>query len=64
MHISPNATLCGTVTVGELTHIGAGATVRNNLNICAGVVLGMHAGAVRDIEVAGVYIGTPTQRIN
>ena len=33
VHISPKATLCGTVRVGERTHVGAGVTVKNNINI-------------------------------
>jgi acetyltransferase EpsM len=31
-HVSPHATLCGRVHVGEGTHIGAGAVVLPNLN--------------------------------
>lgn len=61
VHVSPNAVLCGTVTVGEKTHIGAGAAVRNNLSICGGVTIGVGAAVVKDITKPGVYIGTPAK---
>src|SRR5579883_2905848 len=30
-HIAPGAVLCGAVTIGEDTHIGAGATIRRDV---------------------------------
>lgn len=59
VHISPNATLCGTVHIGELTHIGAGATVKNNVSICGNCIIGAGAVAVKDILEKGVYVGMP-----
>lgn len=63
VHVSPNATLCGTVTVGCLTHIGASATVKNNTSICENVTVGAGAVVVKDITEAGTYIGVPARRI-
>lgn len=63
VHISPNATLCGTVTVGKGTHIGAAAVVRNNLKITGNVTVGCGACVVKDIDTAGTYIGVPAKEI-
>lgn len=63
VHVSPNATLCGTVTVGGLSHIGASATVKNNLNICANVTVGVGAAVVKNITEHGVYVGVPAKKI-
>ena len=63
VHVSPNATLCGTVKVGTLTHIGAGVTVKNNTNICSNCIIGCGAVVVKDIEEEGTYVGVPVQRI-
>ena len=63
VHVSPNATLCGTVSVGECTHIGAAVCVKNNVRICADVVLGIGACAVKDIAVPGVYVGIPAHKL-
>ncbi len=61
VHISPTATLCGTVKIGELTQIGARATVRNNVTIGEEILIGMGATVVKDILDKGTYVGTPAK---
>lgn len=62
VHISPNAALAGTVTVGKRTHIGVGACVRNNLSICADCVIGAGGVVVKDIKEPGTYMGIPVRK--
>lgn len=64
VHISPNATLCGTVEIGGLTHVGAGATIRNNIKICDNCVVGVGSVVVKDIKQYGTYIGVPAMKFN
>lgn len=64
VHISPNATLGGTVCVGEATHIGIGTTIRNNVNICSGCTIGAGAVVVKDIITSGIYVGVPAVRLD
>lgn len=59
VHISVGAHLCGTVHVGRETWIGAGATVKNNVSICGGCMIGAGAVVVKDIKEAGIYKGVP-----
>lgn len=61
VHISPNATLGGTVKVGKLTHIGIGATVKNNVTICKNCIVGAGAVVVKNIEEEGTYVGVPAR---
>lgn len=63
VHISPNATLCGTVNVGKLTHIGAGAIVKNNMTVCNNCIIGAGGVVVKSIEEEGTYIGIPVKKI-
>ena len=63
VHISPNATLGGTVKVEELTHIGIGATVKNNVTICKNCTVGAGALVVKNIEKEGTYVGVPARGI-
>lgn len=63
VHISPNATLGGTVRIGALTHIGIGATVKNNTDICSDCIIGAGAVVIRNIEDSGTYIGVPVEKI-
>lgn len=63
VHVSPNATLCGTVQIGELTHIGAGTTVRNNISICHDCIIGAGSVVVKNINEPGTYIGIPAREM-
>lgn len=63
VHVSPNATLSGTVKVGELTHIGSGAVVKNNIDICDNCVIGAGAVIVKEIKEKGIYVGVPVKKI-
>ena len=63
VHISPNATLCGTVTIGEETHIGAGNVIKNNITITNNCIIGAGAVVVKNIEESGIYVGIPARLI-
>ena len=62
VHVSPSATLCGTVRVGEGTHIGAGAVVINNIRIAPHSVIGAGAAVIRNADSPGTYVGVPARR--
>ena len=61
-HISPNVALGGTVRVGSLTHVGIGATVKNNTEICSGCTIGAGAVVVKNIIEPGTYVGVPIRK--
>ena len=61
VHVSVGAKLAGTVTVGKSTWIGIGASVSNNLEICADCMIGAGAVVVKDIKERGTYIGVPAK---
>lgn len=61
VHISPNGTLSGTVTIGECTHIGTSASVKNNISICDNVTVGVGSVVVKNIEKPGIYYGVPAK---
>ena len=63
VHISPNATLCGTVKIGETTHVGAGAVIKNNTNICKNCIIGAGATIVKNIKEEGTYVGVPAKKV-
>lgn len=64
VHISPNATLCGTVKVGAYTHIGSGAIVKNNTKITKDCIIGAGAVVVKNIEEKGTYVGVPARKMS
>lgn len=62
VHVSVGAKLAGTVHIGKSTWIGIGASVSNNLVICAGSMIGAGGVVVKDIDKPGTYIGVPVER--
>ncbi|MEG1887029.1 MAG: acetyltransferase, partial [Oscillospiraceae bacterium] len=61
-HISPNAALAGTVTIGDKCHVGIGAVVKNSVTICENCIIGAGGVVVKDALKSGVYIGVPAKR--
>ena len=62
-HIGPNATISGRCEIGDLVFVGVGATIKDYVTVCANVTIGAGATVVKNIEVPGVYIGTPAVRM-
>ena len=56
VHISP-----GTVVVGQRTWIGTGTSVKNNIEICEDVIVGVGSVVVKDIKNKGTYFGVVSQ---
>ena len=58
--IAPGAMIGGS-RIGENCFIGMGSIIRQGLKICNGVMVGMGAVVVRDIDKRGVYFGNPAR---
>ena len=64
VHISPGATLAGTVHIKEKTWICAGATIINNITIAKNNIIGAGSVVIKDInEENGTYVGVPARRV-
>lgn len=61
-HVAVGAHICGTVSVGQRSWVGAGVTVINNVTICSDCMIGAGAVVVNDIETNGIYVGVPAKR--
>ncbi len=46
--------------MGVYTWVGAGATVKNNVTLCSGCMIGTGAVVVKDISSVGLYKGVAT----
>ncbi|MBQ7830913.1 MAG: acetyltransferase, partial [Clostridia bacterium] len=62
-HIAVGVHVAGTVTLGEKVWLGVGATIKNNVNICADCMIGAGAVVVKDIMESGTYIGVPAKKM-
>ena len=63
VHISPNATLCGGVSVGELSQVGAGANINPGVSIGKNSIIGSGAVVLNDIPDNVLAVGCPARII-
>ena len=63
VHVAPNATLCGGVTVGEGTLIGAGSVVTPNIHIGKWSIVAAGAVVIRDVPDSVMVAGNPAKII-
>lgn len=63
-HLGPGATVAGRCAAGDRIFLGAGSVVIDGLRIADDVLLGAGATAVKDLEGAGAYIGTPARKMD
>jgi UDP-3-O-[3-hydroxymyristoyl] glucosamine N-acyltransferase len=54
-----NISIGGSTTFGSNCWVGMGAMIKNNINICNDVVIGMGAIVLEDIKKPGIYVGKP-----
>ena len=59
----PNAVVSGNCNIGNCVYIGTNSTIKEKLNICNNVTIGLNAGVVKDIKEPGTYVGTPAKKI-
>jgi sugar O-acyltransferase (sialic acid O-acetyltransferase NeuD family) len=59
----PGVNVGGNVSIGELCYLGANVSVKEGVNICVGVTVGMGSVVIRDITEPGTYVGVPARRI-
>lgn len=62
-HIAPGSILCGNVTVGSLSFIGANSVVRQNTKIADNIVVGAGSVVVKDVLERGVWVGNKLKKI-
>jgi sugar O-acyltransferase (sialic acid O-acetyltransferase NeuD family) len=58
-HIAPRATLCGCVSVGEHSFVGAGSTILENVTVGYSAVVGAGAVVTRPVEENECVAGVP-----
>lgn len=61
VHVSPGASIAGTVRIGRMSWIGIGACVKQSINIGSNVTVGAGAAVVKDIVDGVTVVGVPAK---
>ena len=60
---APGVQISGNENIGNRVYFGTRSCIKQKLNICDDVIIGMNAGVVKNITQPGTYVGTPTTKI-
>ncbi len=59
----PGSIISGNVNIGDRFYIGTNSAVKEKIYITDDVTIGLCSGVVKNINVSGVYVGTPVKKI-
>ncbi|PML80844.1 acetyltransferase [Enterovibrio norvegicus] len=62
-HISPGAVLSGTVHIGQYCWLGANCSIKQNITIGTGAVVGIGSVVIRDVRASVTVIGSPATEL-
>jgi len=58
---APGVKISGNCNIKNRVYFGSNATVRQKINICDNVTIGLNSGVVKDITESGTYGGVPVK---
>ena len=59
----PGSIVSGNVNLGNKVYLGTNSSIREKINICDDVTIGLNTGVIKDINKSGVYVGHPIKKI-
>lgn len=60
---APGAKISGNCKIGDCVYFGTNSSVREKIEICNNVTIGLNAGVVKNIVEPGTYAGVPVKKI-
>jgi sugar O-acyltransferase (sialic acid O-acetyltransferase NeuD family) len=61
---APGVKASGNCQISDLVYLGTNSSIREKIEICNDVTIGLNSGVVKNITEPGVYVGTPAAKIN
>jgi sugar O-acyltransferase (sialic acid O-acetyltransferase NeuD family) len=58
---APGAKISGNCNIGDRVYFGTNSAVKQKINVCDDVTIGLNSGVVKNIEKPGIYIGSPAR---
>lgn len=60
---APGVQISGNETIGDRVYFGTRSCIKQKLNVCNDVIIGMNAGVIKNITESGTYVGTPAKKV-
>ena len=60
--MAPGSRISGNCVIGECFYIGTNASIKQKVEICNNVTVGLQAGVVKNINDPGIYVGCPARK--
>lgn len=60
---APGTNISGKCNFGECVYLGSNVSIREGINICDNVVVGMGGVVVKDVVESGIYVGSPIKKL-
>jgi sugar O-acyltransferase (sialic acid O-acetyltransferase NeuD family) len=61
---APSVSISGNCIIGDRVYFGTKSCTKEKIKICDDVIVGLHAGVLKSIDMPGIYVGTPAKLIN
>jgi sugar O-acyltransferase (sialic acid O-acetyltransferase NeuD family) len=60
---APKVSISGNNAIGDRVYMGTSSSTKQKINITSDTTIGLNCGVVADINISGVYVGTPAIKI-
>jgi sugar O-acyltransferase (sialic acid O-acetyltransferase NeuD family) len=60
---APGVQISGNIKIGNRVYFGTCSCIKQKLEICDDVIIGMNACVVKNITQSGTYVGTPAKKL-
>lgn len=64
LSMMPGSIISGNCNLGHRVYIGTNSSIREKINVCDDVIIGLNSGVVSDIKDASKYGGVPSKKLN
>lgn len=63
LSMMPGSIISGNVKIGDRVYMGNNSSIREKIEVCSDVTIGLNSGVVKDINHSGTYVGLPVKKI-
>ena len=63
LSMMPGSIISGNCKIGNKFYMGTNSSIREKLNICNKVLIGLGSSVVKNINKSGTYVGSPITKI-